>query len=58
LGYGLIAAALVYLAGSFVLFLAPEYASYIEPVYIVPLIAELSFCFWLLIKGVRNSAVN
>jgi hypothetical protein len=53
LGYGLIAAALVYLVGSFTLFLFPDYASHIEPVYVVPLAAELSFCFWLLLKGVR-----
>ena len=53
LGYGLIAAALVYLTGSFILFLFPDYASHIEPIYIVPLIAELSFCIWLLVKGAR-----
>jgi hypothetical protein len=53
LGYGLIAAAVVYLTGSFTLFLFPDYVSLIEPIYIVPLIAELSFCLWLLIKGVR-----
>lgn len=53
LGYGLIAAALVYLCGSFTLFLAPGYAASLAPVYIIPLVAELSFCVWLLIKGVR-----
>jgi hypothetical protein len=53
LGYGLIAAAVVYLTGSFTLFLFPDNVSLIEPIYIVPLIAELSFCLWLLIKGVR-----
>ena len=53
LGYGLIAASLVYLTGSFTLFLSPEHASMMEPIYVVPLIAELSFCFWLLVKGVR-----
>ena len=53
LGYGLQAAAVVYLAGSFTLFLLPPYASLIEPAYIVPLIAELSFCLWLLIKGIK-----
>ena len=54
IGYGLIAAAVVYLTGSFTRFLFPEYISFIEPIYIVPLIAELSFCLWLLVKGVRN----
>jgi hypothetical protein len=53
LGYGLIAAAVVYLAGSYTRFLLPGYASLLAPIYIVPLIAELAFCLWLLIKGVR-----
>jgi len=56
LGWGLFAAGVVYLAGSFARFLAPGYISYIEPAYIVPVIAEVSFCLWLLIKGVRNQA--
>ena len=53
LGYGLMAAGVVYLVGSFTLFLFPEYVSFVEPIYIVPLIAEVSFCLWLLVKGVR-----
>lgn len=55
LGYGLMAAATVYLTGSFTRFLFPEYLPLIQPAYIVPLIAELSFCIWLLVKGVRNA---
>jgi hypothetical protein len=55
LGYGLVAAAIVYLAGSFTRFLFPEYVSFITPVYIVPLVAELAFCLWLLVKGIRPS---
>ena len=55
LGYGLIAAALVYLAGSFVRFLVPEQHDLIQPFYIVPLIAELSVCLFLLVKGVVYS---
>ncbi len=51
LGYGLIAAALVYLAGSVVRFLLPEQHDLVQPFYIVPLIAELSACLWLLVKG-------
>ena len=54
LGYGLIAAALVYMTGSSVRFLFPDYVSIIAPLYIVPLIAVLSFCLWLLVKGVRG----
>lgn len=53
LGYGLIAAAVVYLIGSFTRFLFPAYSSFITPAYIVPLIAELSFCLWLLVKGIK-----
>lgn len=53
LGYGLIAAGTTYLTGSFTRFLFPAYSSFIEPIYIVPLIAEVSFCLWLLFKGVR-----
>ena len=53
LGYGLIAAGVVYLTGSFTRFLFPDYLSLITPAYIVPLIAELAFCLWLLVKGVR-----
>ncbi|WP_319379782.1 DUF4386 domain-containing protein [Thiomicrorhabdus sp.] len=53
LGYGLIAAALVYFSGSCVRFLFPESLSLIEPFYLIPLLAESAFCLWLLIKGVR-----
>lgn len=55
LGYGLQAAASVYLAGSYIRFLAPEYVSIIEPFYIIPLVAELSFALWLLIKGAKST---
>ena len=55
LGYGLMAAAVVYLVGSLTRFLFPDYASSMEPLYIVPFLAEVSFCLWLLIKGVRVS---
>ena len=53
LGYGLQAAATVYLIGSYTKFMAPDYVSFVEPFYIIPLLAELAFCLWLLIKGVR-----
>lgn len=58
LGYGLMAAAVVYLAGSLTRFIFPDLISLIEPIYIVPLIAELSFCIWLLIKGVKTQALE
>lgn len=58
LGYGLQAAATVYLVGSYTRFLAPGYATLIAPLYIIPLLAELSFCFWLLFKGVSLQKVN
>ena len=50
-GYGLIAAAVVYLVGSFTRFILPGSLSLVEPFYIIPLIAELLFCLWLLVKG-------
>lgn len=53
LGYGLMAAAVVYLVGSLTRFLLPGYAPFIAPAYAVPLVAELSFCLWLLVKGIR-----
>lgn len=53
LGYGLIAASVVYLTGGGMRFLFPVYISFFEPIYIVPLIAEVSFCLWLLVKGIR-----
>jgi hypothetical protein len=53
-GYGLIGAALVYLSGSYARFIFPDHASTLEPFYIIPFLAELSFCLWLLIKGVKT----
>jgi hypothetical protein len=54
LGYGLVAAAVIYLVGSFTRFALPDHTAFVTPLYVVPLIAELSFCLWLLVKGVRN----
>ena len=45
-----------YVVGSFTLFIAPTYAAAVEPVYVAPLVGELSLCLWLLIKGVRTHA--
>lgn len=53
LGILLAAAAFVYFAGSYVRFLAPGFTDDFAPAYLVPIIAELSLCIWLLVKGVR-----
>jgi hypothetical protein len=52
-GFGLIAAALVYLLGSYTRFLFPGHMALVAPLYVIALVAELSFALWLLIKGVR-----
>ena len=54
LGYGLATAALVYLLGSYARFLLPDVVPLIEPLYAIPLAAELAFCLWLLVKGLRR----
>ena len=38
--------------------LLPDYVSFVEPFYIIPLIAELSFCLWLIVKGVKALGNN
>lgn len=53
LGVLMLLAGLGYVIGSFTLFLRPEYSRIIAPIYIAPLVGELSLCLWLLIKGVR-----
>jgi hypothetical protein len=46
-------AGLCYLTNSFALLLAPTFASTLFPAIIVPaLIAEASFCLWLIVMGV------
>lgn len=47
------AAGVTYLIGSYTRFLFPDYVSLVSPIYIVALVAELSLCLWLLIKGVN-----
>ena len=56
LGYGLIAAGVVYLVGSYARFLWPAGYEALMPLYLVPVLAELAFALWLLIKGVRPAA--
>lgn len=53
LGYGLMAAAVVYMAGGFTRFLWPDYVALMAPAYVVPLVAESTFCLWLLLKGIK-----
>lgn len=51
IGYALMGAAMVYLLGSLTRFLFPAYLSFVQPLYVVPLVAELAFALWLLLKG-------
>ena len=51
LGIGLLAAAVVYLTGSYIRFLLPDLTSLFEVFYIIPLATELSVCLWLMVKG-------
>jgi hypothetical protein len=46
------AAGVVYLVGSALRLVAPEVAASFAPAYGLPLIAELAFCGWLLVRGV------
>jgi hypothetical protein len=47
-------AGLCYLTNSFALLLAPKFAHIIFPTILVPaFIGELSFCLWLIVKGVN-----
>lgn len=54
LGVLMVLAGIGYEAGSYTLFLWPEYTSMIAPIYTLPLIGELSLGLWLLIKGIKN----
>jgi hypothetical protein len=54
LGLLMLLAGLGYLVGSFTLFLFPDYAAAVTPVYVAPLIGELALCLWLLSRGVRR----
>lgn len=52
LGWLLVGASVVYVAGSYVHFLAPAWSARIVPVYAIALVAEVGLCGWLLIRGV------
>lgn len=53
LGYGLVLASLVYLTGSCIHFLLPQYLTFIQPAYLIPFITETSFAIWLLFMNSR-----
>ncbi len=52
LGGLLMAAAVTYLLGSYTRFLLPEHVATVAPIYVVAIVAEVSVCLWLLIRGV------
>lgn len=56
LGYGIGAAGLVYVTGSYLRILAPTLYDAFAPAYGVTILAELAFALWLLIRGARPSA--
>jgi Domain of unknown function (DUF4386) len=51
-------AGLSYLTNSFTLILAPTYARTIAPILVLSFIGELSFCLWLIVKGVNMTKWN
>ena len=53
LGFLMLATGVVYLVGSYVLFLVPDLASTVSPIYAIALLSEGAFCIWLLVKGNR-----
>ncbi len=57
IGYGLMAAGAVYWIGSFTRFLAPEAQAMVQPLYLVPLLVELGFALWLLLRAPRRLAL-
>ncbi|MEJ2539311.1 MAG: DUF4386 domain-containing protein [Gemmatimonadota bacterium] len=55
LGVLMVLAGAGYWIGSFTRFLAPQAMAAVEPVYLFPLLGELAFTGWLLVKGTRDS---
>src|SRR5258707_3575364 len=54
LGILMAIAGLTYLTNSCTLILAPSYAGTTFPILVLALIGELSFCLWLMVKGVNE----
>lgn len=50
-GWGIVAAGLVYLTGSYLRILAPEAYDAFAVAYFISLVAELAFALWLLVRG-------
>jgi len=55
LGVLMTIAGLSYLTNSFTFILAPAYAAMIFPILALAFIGEMSFCLWLIVKGVNVS---
>jgi hypothetical protein len=53
IGFGIGAAGLVYLTGSYLRILAPGLADSFAPAYAICLLAELAFALWLLLLAPR-----
>jgi uncharacterized protein DUF4386 len=58
LGILMTIAGVSYLTNSFTLILAPKYAATISPILVLAFIGELSFCLWLIVKGVNVTKWN
>jgi uncharacterized protein DUF4386 len=55
LGVLMTVAGLSYLTNSFTLLLAPTYSAMVLPILVLAFIGEMSFCLWLIVKGVNVS---
>jgi hypothetical protein len=53
LGVLMVCAGFTYLIGSYTRFIFPNYVTAVSPIYGVAIVAELSICLWLLVKGVN-----
>lgn len=51
IGLGVGAAGVVYLVGSVLRIVAPALVEVVAPAYAIPLLAELGFCGWLIVRG-------
>ena len=56
IGYLMLAAGLVYLTGSSLVFLAPALVEDFAMAYAVPVLAEATFALWLIVRGVKADA--
>lgn len=56
LGYGVGLASVAYFVDAMASFLVPSLSQSLSFIMIVPVVAEISLCGWLLIKGVKSSS--